>query len=149
MLTEDIQAVRVIQAPPERVFAAWTEPELFAQWFGTEQVEVPLDSVSLDVRVGGSWRAQILIPGGPEISWAGEYLVVEAPDRLTLTITDDPERPEREPVRLTCVAVPGGTELSLHQPGAALTSEQRERTAAGYLGFFAAIERVLAGEPAT
>ena len=36
----------------------WTEPAAFADWFGGTESEVPLASVSMDVRPGGSWRDQ-------------------------------------------------------------------------------------------
>ena len=40
---------RVFDAPRERVWKEWTEPERFADWFGAPGGEVPLSSVSMDV----------------------------------------------------------------------------------------------------
>jgi hypothetical protein len=45
-----IRIRRVFDAPPERVWAEWTTPEAFADWFGGPDSEVPLESVSMDVR---------------------------------------------------------------------------------------------------
>ena len=45
---------RVFDAPRERVWREWTEPERFADWFGGAESEIPLDTVSMDVRPGGT-----------------------------------------------------------------------------------------------
>ena len=59
-----ITITRVFDAPRERVWREWTEPEPFADWFGGTESEIPLDTVSMDVRPGGSWRATMF--AGPE-----------------------------------------------------------------------------------
>src|SRR6267142_2545135 len=48
----------------EQVWKEWTEPEAFADWFGGAESEVPLSSVSMDVRPGGSWRATMFADPG-------------------------------------------------------------------------------------
>src|SRR4051794_10574270 len=80
---------RVLSAPRERVWREWTEPDAFADWFGGPEAEIPLDTVAMDVRPGGAWRATML-HGGREIRWKGEYVEVEPPERLVLTISDQP-----------------------------------------------------------
>lgn len=47
---------RTFAAPPEAVFDAWITPASFAVWWGGSDVEVPLDSLSMDVRPGGHGR---------------------------------------------------------------------------------------------
>lgn len=73
---------RVFDAPRERLFAAWTDEEHFAAWFGPPGVTT-LDC-RLDVRVGGTWR---LLGQGPERRHAvsGHYLEVTPPERLSFT----------------------------------------------------------------
>jgi len=88
---------RVIDAPRERVWREWTEPEAFADWFGGPEAEVPLATVAMDVRPGGAWRATMLY-GGREIRWDGEYREVVAPERLVFTISDAPGADEYERV---------------------------------------------------
>jgi uncharacterized protein YndB with AHSA1/START domain len=88
---------RVLDAPRERVWREWTEPEAFADWFGGPEAEVPLATVAMDVRPGGAWRATMLY-GGREIRWTGEYREVVAPERLVFTISDDPGADEYERV---------------------------------------------------
>src|SRR5438093_3967247 len=80
---------RVFEAPRERVWREWTEPERFADWFGGQESEVPLSTVSMDVRPGGSWRATMFAgPDRREIRWKGEYREVVEPVRLVFTVSD-------------------------------------------------------------
>jgi uncharacterized protein YndB with AHSA1/START domain len=66
-------------------------PRAFADWFGGPDTEVPLSSVSMDVRPGGSWRATMFAgPSRLEIQWKGEYRDVVEPERLTFTLSDRP-----------------------------------------------------------
>jgi uncharacterized protein YndB with AHSA1/START domain len=108
---------RVLAAPRERVWREWTEPEAFADWFGGPEAEVPLDTVAMDVRPGGAWRATMLY-AGREIRWAGEYREVQSPERLVLTITDRPEDPSYDIVVVVLRELGDGrTEMVVEQHG--------------------------------
>ena len=72
-MPESFTISRVFRAPRELVWDAWTLPEHFAVWFGSDAVEVPLDSVTMEVSVGGKLTATMLIPDGPRIDWEGEF----------------------------------------------------------------------------
>jgi uncharacterized protein YndB with AHSA1/START domain len=52
----DIEITRVLEAPRERVYQAFTEPDQFAEWYGPVGFPVHRDSVQLDARVGGLQR---------------------------------------------------------------------------------------------
>ena len=91
MAEAGITITRVFDAPRERVWREWTEPERFADWFGGAESEVPVSTVSMDVRPGGAWRATMFAgPGRREIQWKGEYREVVEPERLVFTISDQP-----------------------------------------------------------
>ena len=78
-MAEGMEITRVFDAPRERVWREWTEPEAFADWFGGDHAEVPVSTVSMDVREGGAWRATMFAgPTRREISWIGEYHEVVA-----------------------------------------------------------------------
>ena len=86
-----ISITRVFDAPRERVWREWTEPERFADWFGGPESEVPLSSVSMDVTTGGAWRATMFSgPDRRESRWSGEYQEVVEPERLVFTLSDQP-----------------------------------------------------------
>jgi uncharacterized protein YndB with AHSA1/START domain len=132
-----ITITRVFDAPPERVWAEWTQPEGFADWFGGRDSEVPLPSVVMDVRAGGRWRATMLAgPARQEIRWAGEYLEVEPPSRLVLTLTDRPEDDARELVTVELVDLGDGrTEMRFEQRGH-LEPGQYRQAGSGWGTFF-------------
>lgn len=72
---------REFKAPPARVFAAFTDPKLFAQWWGPEGVTCPV--CEIDLRVGGRWRT--CMRGEKEMWVSGAYREIERPRRLAFT----------------------------------------------------------------
>ena len=91
-----IAITRVFEAPPERVWREWTEPERFADWFGGPEAEIPLSTVTMDVRAGGAWRLTMFAgPARHEIHWWGEYREVAEPERLVFTLSDAAGRSTR------------------------------------------------------
>ena len=133
----------VFDAPRERVWREWTEPERFADWFGGRESEIPLSSVSMDVRPGGAFRLTMYTsPGGSEIHWKGEFQEVVPPERLVFTVSDRPD----EVYELVTVVLndlgDGRTEMLLEQHGH-MTAEQYDRAGQGWAGFFAVIEERL------
>jgi uncharacterized protein YndB with AHSA1/START domain len=142
-----ISITRVFDASRERVWEEWTEPERFADWFGGTQSEVPLSSVSMDVRPGGSWRLTMFAePGRREIQWKGEYREVAPPERLVFTVTDQPGEDVHELVIVVLTDLGDGrTEMHLQQRGGGLSVEEYERAAQGWSSFFDRIAERLAG----
>lgn len=103
--------VRRIKAPPERVFAAWTRPELLSRWFGPHHVMVA--RAEIDARVGGSFRIEMVEDGGARHGVSGTYTEVEPERRLAFTWAwvSMPERQSRVTVEFR--ALPEGTEVTL------------------------------------
>ena len=146
MAEPGITIVRVFDAPRERVWREWTEPERFADWFGGVESEVPLSSVSMDVRPGGSWRLTMFAARG-EIHWNGEYREVEEPERLVFTVTDQPGEQAFELVSVVLTDLGDGrTEMHFEQRGGGLSPEEYERAGQGWSGFFDRIAERLAAE---
>jgi uncharacterized protein YndB with AHSA1/START domain len=140
-----ITITRVFDAPRARVWREWTEPEPFADWFGGTESEVPVSTVSMDVRPGGSWRATMFAePGRREIHWKGEYLEVVEPERLVFTVSDQPgeERYELIVVVLTDLG-DGRTEMLFEQRGQ-MAAEEYRRAEQGWATFFDRIAERLA-----
>ena len=143
-MTEYFTVTRTLSAPRELVFEAITKPEHFAVWFGTAAVEVPQESLTMDVRPGGAFRAVMLLPGGNRTDWSGEYQVVEPPAHLAMTLTDQPGDDPGLPVLFDLEEVVGGTKLTIRQDRSDFTDEQVAATIEGYNAFIDDIERVLA-----
>jgi uncharacterized protein YndB with AHSA1/START domain len=122
---------RVFDAPRERVWREWTEPDRFADWFGGADAEVPVSSVSMDVRPGGSWRATMLYGDG-EIRWSGEYREVVEPERLVFTISDKPGEDKHELISVVFTDLGDGrTEMRLDQRGD-MRPDEYERARQGW-----------------
>ena len=146
-----IEITRVFDAPRERLWREWTEPERFADWFGGPNSEVPLTSVAMDVRPGGRWRLTMFFgPGRHEIHWKGEYQEVVEPERLVFTVSDQPGEDRWELVIVVLTDLGDGrTEMLFEQHGE-MAAEQYKRTAQGWSSFFDLMEERLSSpsEPA-
>jgi uncharacterized protein YndB with AHSA1/START domain len=143
-VTEYFTVTRTISAPPELVFEALTKPEHFAVWFGTAEVEVPRETLSMDVRPGGAFRAVMHLPDGNLIHWAGTYVEVEPPSHVAMTLTDQPGDDAGLPVIFDLEPVDGGTRLTVKQDRSDFSDEQVAATIAGYNAFIDDIEKVVA-----
>ena len=139
-----ITITRVFDAPREQVWKEWTEPERFADWYGGAEAEVPVSSVTMDVREGGAWRATMFY-GGREIQWKGEYQEVVEPERLVFTVSDQPGDEAYELVTVVLTALGDGRTEMLFQQRGRLTPELYERTGKGWSSFFDRIAERLAG----
>jgi uncharacterized protein YndB with AHSA1/START domain len=129
---------RVFDAPRERVWREWTEPERFADWFGGSESEVPVSSTSMDVRPGGTWRATMFAGRDRrEIQWTGEYREVVEPERLVLTISDQPDEDQYDVVTVILTDLRDGrTEMHFRQRGGHMPAAGYERAMQGWGGFF-------------
>lgn len=85
---------RRYKASRERVFAAWTKPELAVKFLGPGDVSAP--EIEMDVRTGGSYRIMMLKPDGEKLFVGGTYRDVRAPERLSMTWRWEEENPADE-----------------------------------------------------
>jgi uncharacterized protein YndB with AHSA1/START domain len=81
-----LQLRRTIPASREEVFRAWTDPDVFRQWFGARDGSTL--HADMDVRVGGRYRLDLESSMGTG-SVFGEYLEVTSPERLVYTFCWD------------------------------------------------------------
>jgi uncharacterized protein YndB with AHSA1/START domain len=79
----DLILERVIDAPPARVFKAWTTPALMQQWFAPRPWAI--SRVETDVRTGGSSLVVMRSPEGNEFPCPGVYLEVVENERIVFT----------------------------------------------------------------
>src|SRR4051812_32363012 len=105
---------RELKAPRARVFAAWTDPALAAQWWCPSGCT--LLGCEMDVRAGGKWHRRMRVSDGSVIAKYGVYREVEPPGRLVFTYNTDYGNGTIDPetvVSLTFAEAPGGTRLTL------------------------------------
>jgi uncharacterized protein YndB with AHSA1/START domain len=63
----DIEITRVIDAPPEQAYRAFTDPDQFAEWYGPAGFPVHRETVELDPRVGGRQRFTMVSEADPSM----------------------------------------------------------------------------------
>ena len=82
-MSGEITITRVYRAPRERVWAAWTEPERLAAWWGKRGWRTPPESVTIDLRPGGAFRLRSIADAdGATMTLEATYHEVVAPERL-------------------------------------------------------------------
>src|SRR5438874_8639959 len=79
----DLVLTRIIDAPPEKLFRAWTEPELMKQWFAPLPYTTP--EAEVELRPGGANRIVMRDPQGKDMPCSGVYLEVVPNERLVFT----------------------------------------------------------------
>ena len=79
----EILITREFDAPRHLVYKAWTTPELVERWWSGKQGE--MESVEIDLRVGGRWRYVMTTSSGDEIAFNGEYREIVENERLVHT----------------------------------------------------------------
>ncbi len=80
---QEILVTHVFDAPVERVFEAWVDPQLIPQWWGPAYLTTFVDR--METRTGGSWRIVQHDPKGNVHGFHGVYHSVETPNRIVET----------------------------------------------------------------
>lgn len=74
---------RKLNAPCERVFEAWANPELLRVWLGGQDTQVL--HAEVDFSVGGMYQLDVKVPTGGVARLSGMYQEIEAPNRIVFT----------------------------------------------------------------
>src|SRR6478735_6459330 len=82
---------RRINAPPAKIFAAWTDPEKLAQWFGPADTVAGSASAELDVKVGGRFRVRFRTENGEQHEVGGAYREVTPDQESLVTVALRPD----------------------------------------------------------
>ena len=78
-----IHVTREFAAPRHLVWRAFTEPELIARWWHANRGEI--QSVDVELRLGGTWRWVMVTPDGYEVAFTGEYREIIPDEKLVYT----------------------------------------------------------------
>ncbi len=137
-MTDDKTLVidRVFTAPPDRVFAAWTDTAQLAEWYGPEGMKAEI--FANDLTVGGQYSLVMKSAEG-EYHLSGEYEEIEPPRKLVFTwkwkTSDETTRVtiELRPqgdgthLRLTHTGFPEAEQASSHNQGWSSSLNDLER----------------------
>jgi uncharacterized protein YndB with AHSA1/START domain len=132
---------RRYNAPPAKVFAAWTDPEKMKRWLGTEATVGLLGEI--DARVGGRYRFRMRSPDAEEHEVSGVYREVVPNQKLVFTWAWK-TTPERESLVTVLLKPDGdGTLLTLTHD-MFFDEEARDRHQHGWTASLQKIEKFLA-----
>ena len=82
---QDVLITRTFDAPRERVFKAWIDPEEVAAWYGPAHFDTPRERIHIDARVGGRYElTMVRRDGGGEFTIGYEILELVEPELLVL-----------------------------------------------------------------
>ncbi|ADB34556.1 Activator of Hsp90 ATPase 1 family protein [Kribbella flavida DSM 17836] len=115
-MSTDIRIERVLKAPIEAVYDAWTRAEVLASWYCPNPALAL--TVEADVRVGGAYVVEM----GPYVV-RGNYLEVEPPHRLAFSWSWDTDDDAPSTVRVELTAVEDGTRMLLTHTGFATAED--------------------------
>lgn len=141
---------RVLEAPPERIYAAWTDPAVLRRWWAAQPDWTAADATT-DVRVGGRYRLSMKDADGGIRSVAGEYIEVEPPRRLKYSWAWEPHGASEALTSVTVVTVEfvaegSGTRVILEQRGF-VTEPDRDSHDEGWRGCLDNLERRVVMSP--
>ena len=84
MTERELHIRRIVDAPRDLVWACRTDPDHFAAWWGPEHFTTPRDSVEIELRAGGIFKATMVGPDGTGYPSTGYIEAVTPLDRLVL-----------------------------------------------------------------
>ena len=108
---------RVLKAPPEKLYRAFTTPEAMAKWLPPNGFTGKVHE--MDARVGGAYKMSFTnFSTGNSHSFGGEFIEMVTNERLVYTDKfDDPNLPGEMRTTVTIKEVSVGTEVNITQEG--------------------------------
>jgi uncharacterized protein YndB with AHSA1/START domain len=134
---------RRLRARPEKVYAAWTEPENLARWFGPSKVTPGTTRAELDVRVGGRYRISFNNASGDYHEVGGIYREVVPNERLVFSWAWH-STPERESLVTISIKPDGAGTLLTFQHARFADEAARDNHQRGWIEFFDNLENFVA-----
>ena len=95
---QEVMITRIFEAPRERVFKAWTDPDDVAAWYGPEHLDTPRERIHIDLRVGGRYElTMVQRDSGAEFAIGYKILELVEPELIVLRSDPMPEAGMHEP----------------------------------------------------
>ena len=142
----EVLITRIFEAPRERVFRAWTDPDELAAWYGPEQFDTPRERIHIDLRVGGRWELTMVERGGGrEFAIGYEIVELTAPELIVLRSDPMPEAGISEPTVVRVEFHDHGPKTRMTLSDGPLPAEGRDRAEAGYNAAFDKLAALVGG----
>ena len=116
-MPQTVRFQRVLRAPAERVYRAFTDPEAMVKWLPPHGFTGRVHA--LDARVGGEYRMSFTnLSNGQTHAWSGHFVEMRPGERLVHRDRfDDPQLPGEMTTTVVFKPVSVGTELQIEQSG--------------------------------
>ena len=116
-MANTVKLHRVLKAPPEKVYRAFTEPNAMASWIPPYGFVCEVHS--MDVKVGGSYKMSFTnFTTGNGNSFGGKYLELKQNELIKYSDKfDDPNMKGEMTTTVTLKKVSVGTEINITQEG--------------------------------
>jgi uncharacterized protein YndB with AHSA1/START domain len=137
----------VYDAPPGRVFTAWSDAAVKTRWF-TGALDPSAGALTMDFRVGGTERAVNGAPGGPVVTYEGLFRDIVPDERIVVANYIDIDGERISVSQFTAEFHPdgAGTRLVVTEQGAYLDGhESAESRAVGIRAQLQALAAELQG----
>ena len=127
---DQIVGETTIEASPETIFAALTQPEQLKTWWGDDQV-YRADKWSIDLRIGGKYRSEGKGVNGDAFVVEGEYVEIDPP--RVLSYIWRPSWADKKQTTVRFVLTPKGNGTHLHMTHSGFAEETaRQNHAQGW-----------------
>ncbi len=142
-LTAEVTITRMLDAPADLVFRAWTEGEHLAKWYAPEGFGVA--RAESDAKEGGAFSIVMQGPDGAEYPLWGTYTEFDPPKKLIASATA--AGPDGTPAldsvtTVTLVDHDGKTEMTVHEKAQALTPEAAPMLAGMEVGLLQTLRKL-------
>lgn len=108
--------VRIFNAPRELLFAAWTDPDQLARWWGPAGLRSPRERISIDAQVGGVWSAPMVMDdGSAEFPATGTFTRMDPPNALEMREGPTAMFPFASSITVSFDDVGGATKMTIVQ----------------------------------
>jgi uncharacterized protein YndB with AHSA1/START domain len=141
--SREITVTKIVDAPCDLVFKAWTEAEHLQRWWGPDGFTV--SSASSDPREGGAFEIVMHGPDGNDYPLTGTYREFKPPHRIVsdMTASGPDGAPALQAVAtLTFVDHDGKTEITVHERADALIPEAALMLAGMEIGMVQSLRRL-------
>ena len=144
---QEVVITRIFDAPRERVFRAWTDPDEVAAWYGPEHMEAPRERIRIDLRVGGRWELTMVQRGGGgrEFSIGYDILELSEPELIVMRSDPMPEAGMHEPTVTRVEFHDHGGKTHMRLSDGPYAPEGRGNAEAGWNAAFDKLAALVAG----
>ncbi len=142
---QEVRITRIFEAPRERVFKAWTDPDEVTAWYGPEGFDTPREKIHIDLRVGGRYELTMIRPGGAEFPIGYEILELVEPELIVLRSDPMPQMGMHEPTVVRVEFHDHGAKTRMTLSDGPLPPDGRDPAEAGWRAAFDKLATVVAG----